>query len=135
MAKFYVASHASLPERPAMWRDLRDRGVKITSSWIDEAGEGETVCMTDLWQRIIYEVGESDALILYVEAGDFPLKGALIEVGAALGMGKRVMVVAPGVALERPSMRPLGSWAAHGLVTLHPSIRHALTHARALEGA
>jgi len=110
-ASFYVASRASLPERPAMWRKLRDGGVEITSTWIDEAGEGESACLTDPWRRIDYEVGKADALILYVETGDFPLKGALIEVGMALGRGKRVLVVAPCVELEPRSMRPLGSWA------------------------
>lgn len=128
---FYVASRASLPERPAMWRKLRDGGVKITSSWIDEAGEGESACMVDLWRRIECEVRTADALILYVETEDFPLKGALIEVGIALGLQKRVLIVAPGVALEERSMRPLGSWAMHPQVTFHQTMRHALGHAYA----
>jgi hypothetical protein len=127
MTKFYVASRASLPERPAMWRYFRDQGFEVTSTWIDEAGEGETACMTELWGRILTEVGAADALILYVEPNDFPLKGALIEVGMALGLGKPVRVVAPGVHLESKSMRPLGSWAAHALVSFHPTVRAALT--------
>lgn len=126
---FYVASRASVPERSAMWRHLRDHGVKITSSWIDEAGEGETACMVDLWRRIEAEVRKSDALILYAEPDDFPLKGALIEVGMALGMGKRVLIVAPDVTLEPKSLRPLGSWAMHPLVTFHLTMQHALNHA------
>lgn len=131
-AKFYTASRASIPERAAMWRDLRNGGVEVTSSWIDEAGEGESACLTDLWRRIAYEVDQADFLILYVEKDDFPLKGALIEVGMAIGHGKRVLVVAPGVELEPRSLRPLGSWALHPLVTLHNSIRHALDHAYAV---
>lgn len=132
MTKFYTASRASLPERPAMWRKLRDGGVKITATWIDEAGEGETACMTDLWRRIDYEVRSADFLILYAEPDDFPLKGALIEVGMAIGNGKRVLVVVPGVELEPRSLRPLGSWAMHPLVTFHHTIRHALDHAYAV---
>ena len=135
MTKFYVASRASIPERSAMWRHLRDHGAEIVSTWIDEAGEGETADMTDLWRRIAHEVGEADALILYVEPDDFPLKGALIEVGMALGPGKRVLVVAPDLKLEPRSMRPLGSWAAHPLVTFHQTIRHALQHAYATKAA
>lgn len=131
-ASFYVASRASIPERAAMWRQLREGGVAITSSWIYEAGEGETECMTDLWRRIAREVHEADFLILYVEPDDFPLKGALIEVGMALGNGKRVLVVAPDVKLEPRSLRPLGSWAMHPLVTFHGTMRHALDHAYAI---
>lgn len=112
-----------------MWRDLRDRrGVLINSTWIDEAGEGESACLTDLWRRISKEVQDADALILYAEQGDFPLKGALIEVGMALGIGKRVLVVLPGVELEPRSMRPLGSWAMHPLVTFHENVTHAIAH-------
>lgn len=81
----YVASRASLPERPAMWRAMRDAGWRIVSSWIDEAGEGETASFADLWHRIEDEVRRSDGLILYAERDDFPLKGALIEVGHGAG--------------------------------------------------
>lgn len=126
--QYYAASRASVPERPAMWRKLRDQGVLITSTWIDEAGEGETACNTDLWRRIAREVAESDAVILYAEKGDFPLKGALVEVGMAIGLGKRVMVVAPGVEIEPHTCRPIGSWMMHPLVTLHATMAHALQH-------
>lgn len=132
---FYVASRASIPERSAMWRTLRDRGVLINSTWIDEAGEGESACLTDLWRRIGREVSEAEALILYVEADDFPLKGALIEVGMAMGMGKRVLIVAPGVELEPRSMRPLGSWAMHPLVSFHQTVQHAIHHVQRLAAA
>lgn len=128
-AFFYVASRASIPERSAMWRELRTGGVKITSSWIDEAGGGETDCMTDLWRRIGSEIERADFLILYAEPDDFPLKGALIEVGMAMGRGKRILIVAPEVGLEPRSFRPLGSWAMHPLVTFHHTMRHALDHA------
>lgn len=132
---FYVASRASIPARSAMWRHLRDHGVKITSTWIDEAGEGETACNTDLWRHISREVTDADALILYAEDGDFPLKGALIEVGMALAQGKRVLVVAPDVKLEPHTLRPLGSWAAHPMVTLHQTVQHAISHAHAASSA
>ena len=56
----------------------------VKSSWIDEAGAGETEDIADLWARVLREVEACDRLVLYVEADDFPLKGALIEVGAAL---------------------------------------------------
>lgn len=106
----YIASRASLPERSAAWRRLRDvDGWKITSSWIDEAGVGETADLGSLWTRIEAEVIGSERLILYVEPEDFPLKGALIEVGMALACHVPIRVVAPGVVLEPVSFRPIGS--------------------------
>lgn len=114
----YVASRASVPERSAMWRQLRDvSGWKITSSWIDEAGEGATADFSDLWDRVEREIAAAQRMILYAETGDFPLKGALIEAGMALGMGRPVIVCLPGVTLEPRTARPLGSWIAHRLVT------------------
>lgn len=113
----YVASRASVPARPAMWRLLRDRfGLPIISTWIDEAGEGETACNRELWSRIEHEVTSAERLVFYVEPEDLPLKGAYIEVGMALAAGVPVFVVAPGVKLEPVTMRPLGSWTRHPLV-------------------
>jgi hypothetical protein len=124
--RIYAASRASIPERPQMWRNLRDHGgYKIISSWIDEAGEGETASFADLWTRVDREIDYCTRLVLYVEPGDFPLKGALIEVGMALGRGKPVYVVAPGVVVE-PNYRPLGSWLAHPSVTIMYDLLAAL---------
>jgi hypothetical protein len=124
----YVASRASTPDRPAMWRAFRDEGFPIISTWIDEAGAGETACLTGLWKRIEREVTGARALVLYAEPDDFPLKGALIEVGMAIAAGVPVRVVVPGVDLDPVSIRPLGSWAKHPLVSFHESARAALTN-------
>lgn len=122
----YVASRASIPERSAMWRDLRQSGASIISTWIDEAGEGETACLSELWERILDEIKAADRLVLYLEADDFPLKGALVEVGAALAFGKPVTIVAPSVHLHPKSFRPLGSWAAHPLVCFSTDVNEAV---------
>lgn len=114
----YVASRASVPERPAMWRRLRDAGYPIISTWIDEAGAGETADNGELWARIAREISGAERLVLYVEPEDFPLKGALVEVGMAIAAGVPVVVVAPNVPLEVHTLRPLGSWAAHPMVTV-----------------
>lgn len=126
----YVASRASIPERSAMWRALRDSGVKALT-WIGEAGEGQTADFTDLWVRIQDEILCADGLILYAHGSDFPLKGALVEVGMALGMGHNVAVVLDQCELEPRSMRPLGSWAAHPLVKFCKTIEDAVRHIEA----
>ncbi|MBB5770837.1 hypothetical protein HNP47_000806 [Brevundimonas vesicularis] len=122
----YVASRASVPARGEMWRTLRAGGAPIISTWIDEDGEGQSHDLGELWERILREVNSAERLILYVEPDDFPLKGAFIEVGMALAAGVPVFVVSPGVALDARSLRPLGSWALHPLVTLCQTMGDAL---------
>lgn len=122
----YAASRASIAARGSMWRTLRAAGAPIISSWIDEDGEGETGSFAELWTRIEAEIRSCSRLVLYVEPEDFPLKGALVEVGMALALGKPVVVVSPGVELEPRSMRPIGSWAAHPLVSFNHNIKEAV---------
>lgn len=122
----YVASRASIPERSAMWRRLRATGIPICASWIDEAGEGETANFTELWDRIAGEIKEARALVLYAELDDFPLKGALIEVGMALGMGKPIVACLPGVACDPRNGRPVGSWLNHRNVTRDNIVENAV---------
>lgn len=121
---FYVASRASIPERGKMWREWRSSGVPVISSWIDEDGEGQTESFSELWIRIASEVRRSWGLVLYVDEGDLPLKGALVEVGIALGSGVAVHIVCPGYtsAKDGSRPRPLGSWVAHPLVRWHDSL-------------
>jgi hypothetical protein len=117
----YVASRASIPERGAMWRKLRDNGVPISSSWIDEDGAGQSL-MTELWPRILNEVANCTALVLYVVRSDLPLKGAFVEVGAALALGKRVYLVTPDINKQVDRIALLGSWVEHPNVYLEDSI-------------
>ena len=98
------------------WRKLRDRYVPIISTWIDEAGPGESMCFKDLWKRCVSEASSADALLLYVEEGDH-LKGALVEVGAALSNEVPVYVVGT----------PDGSWINHYNVTQCKDLDDALT--------
>lgn len=121
-AGVYVASRASVPERSAMWRRLRDRGEPISSTWIDEAGQGDTAELDELWSRICREVTGARHLIMYVEPSDFPLKGAFVEVGMALAARVPITIVAPDVEIEGRNCRPFGSWIRHPLVTFAPDV-------------
>ena len=87
--KIYIASKTKHAQK---WLDLRNRGLEINSTWIDEVGEGQSSSLSDLAHRCIREAAEADWLILYCEDGDF-LKGALLEVGAALGAGRPILCV------------------------------------------
>lgn len=96
--KVYTASKT---RHAPMWLRLRDvEHYPIVSSWIDEAGIGETSDWPDLWARCISEASSADVLLVYAEPGDV-LKGAWVEVGAALASGKKVF----GVGCEEYSIR------------------------------
>lgn len=85
----YVASKT---RHAAMWRYLRGRGVNINSTWIDEAGEGESKSLRDLAERCVAEVKAADRLVLFIAKGD-ALKGQLIETGVALAVGIPVFAI------------------------------------------
>lgn len=121
----YVASRASVPARGEMWRALRAEGWLINSTWIDEDGPGETADFGELWDRISREVEGSAALIAYMEPDDFPVRGVLIEIGMALAHQLPVILVLPGVVLEGPTSRPVGSWIKHPLVRIARTIHEA----------
>lgn len=92
MTGIYIASKTA---HAAKWKHMRSDGLPIISTWIDEAGVGESQCLIDLWRRCINESCMCDALIVYREPGEI-LKGALIEVGAALACGVHVFAVGCG---------------------------------------
>jgi hypothetical protein len=87
----YIASRS---KHAPKWRVLRDDGVPILSSWIDEAGPGETVSWTFLWDKCITESTCAAVFILYREEGEV-LRGAYLEMGAALANGVPVIYVGP----------------------------------------
>lgn len=128
----YVASRVKHAE---IWKSYRAYGWPITATWIDEAGEGETADFGDLWERIWDEIYSSDCLVLYA-AGmeDFPFKGALVEVGMALAMRKRVLVALEDVTLEGRTMRPVGSWLFHRNVIRYDTLKETMDVAHGISG-
>jgi hypothetical protein len=108
-----------------MWKRYRQQRWPIISTWIDEAGPGETDDFFELWLRIHREISQAAGVVLYAEADDFPLKGAYVEVGICLGLGKPVGIVLPNVILDS-DCRPIGSWIKHPLVTRWESVEKAM---------
>lgn len=78
--RIYIASKTKHADK---WIKLRSEGVNIISTWIDEAGAGQSPDMSDLCRRCVSESVQCDAMIVYAEEGDY-LKGAFIEMGVAL---------------------------------------------------
>lgn len=120
----YVASRF-LPERISMWKALQSNGWKIISSWIDKTNGNEAEDLGDLWLQNQNQIYDCACLILYAEKEDFPLKGALIEVGMALANGKQVFVVID-FELEDKTLRPVGSWIKHPNVTVVKTLEEVL---------
>jgi hypothetical protein len=85
----YVASRT---RHAPLWLQFKQQGWPIISTWLDEAGAGQTSDWADLWRRCIDEAKRAAVTILYAEPEDI-LKGALIEAGAALATGNVLIVV------------------------------------------
>jgi hypothetical protein len=105
----YVSSRASL-ERMNMWKMLRANGLNIISTWIDQPNKDE-IDFSYLWVKIENEIRQSDKLVFFAEPRDFPLKGAFVEVGMAIGMFKQIIVCLPDVQVSL-----VGSWINHPFV-------------------
>lgn len=107
----YVASKT---KHAPMWRTLRKYAVApIISTWIDEAGAGESSDIPDLAKRCIDEASRAAATVLYCEPGEV-LKGALMEVGAALASGRMVYSVGhcdglSSVFVQHPNWRTMAT--------------------------
>lgn len=113
-APFYVASKVKhAPE----WRALRDAGWNVIATWIDEAGEGQSDYY-ELSIRCLKEISAAEFVLLYAETEDI-LKGALIEAGAALALGKQVRMVGSFRNFSRVFYQ-------HPLVTRYATVPSAL---------
>jgi hypothetical protein len=96
LPRIYIASKT---RHAPKWKRLRSEGYNIISTWIDEAGEGQSN-YNELSVRCITEIRQSDFVVLYCEPGEI-LKGALIEAGAALAFGEEVRCVGQCETLSR----------------------------------
>lgn len=91
MSKYGIYTASKTVHAP-LWKQWRREGLPVISTWIDEAGVGETADFADLWTRCISETAKAEILVCYREEGEV-LKGAFIEIGAALQSGTRVICV------------------------------------------
>lgn len=82
---------ASRTRHAPMWLALRSAGAPIISTWIDK-GIVDGAEKPALWRACVDEAAACDFLIVYVAPGD-PTVGALVEMGAALAGGARILWV------------------------------------------
>lgn len=104
MSGIYVASKAKYGY---MWLNYRDNeNVPIISTWINEYKSGDTSDFSNLWLRCINEASSCSLLVLYAQPNDL-LKGALVEVGAALAHDIPVILVGENTAWRTFHHHPL----------------------------
>ena len=99
--KIYPASKTVHLE---FWRALCSAGVPIEADWLDWSGNqnGSVPSATewrDHWSACISGAAQADAVLLYMKSGENHC-GALLEAGACLGAGGRVIAVLPDEGLS-----------------------------------
>jgi hypothetical protein len=103
------------------WTAMRAAGVPIEASWIsaefNRTGEEPTAeHFGRHWEICCREAAAADIVLMYAAAEDRQM-GALVEVGCALGAGKRVYLVSPFD----------WSWAHHRNVRRFDTLEDAIT--------
>lgn len=105
--KVYTAS--KLAQAP-LWRQLRDEWTEVhfTARWpVCHVGTtpDTAVFAKTFWNHDLEDVSSSDVVLIYAESGADKLRGALVEVGAGLALGKEIIVVG-----QHPDF---GTWQHH----------------------
>ena len=113
---------ASKLHKASLWISLRREwtGIEFTARWSDLVGrvdDSSDKAARTFWLHDIEDVKKSDSLLLLADPED-KLRGALVEAGVALGLGKHVMVVG--------SHPDFGSWHNHPLVSHAESVTEGL---------
>ena len=86
----YVASHIRFID---YWQKVRESGIEISSSWIDyPPSRNDNDAISKLWINCFEEIRQSDMVMVKAEKED-KFKGVLVEIGAALILGKPVYLV------------------------------------------
>lgn len=90
---FYCASKIWHAPKFQMLRDTL--GLPVKARWIDLEQDSDIVQNRkgDLWQQCFEDVRDSDFVLLYSGDQSEEQRGALVEIGMAYGMGKRVYAI------------------------------------------
>ena len=120
----YVSSRS---RRGALWQELRDHGLPIAATWIDESAPGATSDFPDLYTRCTKEAARAAVNIWLAPPEDGPWFGALIAGGATLGNGGLVIAVTDDPAV-------LYGWDRHPRVIVVDNLHTACVMAMRLIG-
>lgn len=116
--KIYIASKLRHADK---WRDLEKEypAIKFCMRWPSYAKSlpDEEPYVGVIWSHFLEDIKECDGVILYAEPGD-NLRGALVECGMAIALGKFVIVIG--------THEGYGTWQYHRSVYKASSIEQAL---------
>jgi hypothetical protein len=112
---------ASKSKWAPMWAALKAAGVPIAASfptWPFNYNnlEPSRADFATHWRRCCQEASEADIVLIYAQS-DESQNGALLEVGAGLGMQKKIFAVTPHK----------WSWLSHENVTCFSTLSDAIT--------
>jgi len=122
--KVYIASKLKHAGKFKVLREQWCPEIDLHARWFDQATielDGPELSPHDFhifWLVDEEDVRIADALILYAEPGDH-VRGALVETGIAIALGKLVIVVG-----DHPDY---GTWQHHPTVTRAVDMEHART--------
>ena len=121
MTKVYIASKLKHAGRWSKLRtELRAEGIDLHARWIDQSAHEDSAMPEDFkmfWMVDHEDVKNCDALIVYGEPGE-SLKGALIETGIGIALGRLTFVVG--------ECESFGTWTHHPFVTRAATLEFAL---------
>lgn len=116
----YIASKLRHADR---WKSLRNNwaneNINIVSRWIEQASLEESAHPTDFkvfWSVDEEDVSKSEVILIYIDR-DETLRGALVEAGMGIAMGK--MVIVAGDFIQA------GTWIYHPRVYCVETLDHA----------
>lgn len=115
--RIYVASKMTHADK---WRELYNR-VHIVSRWpfLEPFIRPTYANARKFWQDDMQDIESADAVLVYAEEGEH-LRGALVEVGAGLALGKRILLVGDHV--------DYGTWKNHPQCFMFETIEAAVEH-------
>lgn len=123
--KVYIASKIRYAP---VWRELYSHSdIHIVSRWpfLETQVDDRPTNCRKFWQDDFTDVSSADILILFAEEGE-NLRGALVEVGIALGLGKHIIVIG--------DHKDHGTWWHHPQVKKVINLEQAIKLARRLCG-
>jgi hypothetical protein len=117
--KIYIAGKYTDPNISNYMEFIKSRGNEITYDWVKNLG----LSPPNAARNDIIGVKRCDILIAIMDDPDYAYRGTFTEIGAALALDKRIIIVNPG---DR-------SYCKENCLYQHPDIDHVLTFTDALD--
>ena len=127
--KVYVAGKWSdRKQLQLVMNDLRDLGFDVISGWVEREDRAYTPEALGRCGKLdIDEVSECDVLLAVMNDPEYPYRGTYSEVGCALGLKKKVVVVCNGTSECKEDKYEFSHYCMRNVFYWHPSIVHVST--------